>query len=174
MSILPEAARKYVGMTSGKEVACDPVEPGAVRRYAQAIMDEDPAYRDDKEAAARYGGPVAPPIFPTHMLRRPFGAPDLLEERARDPNFDGLTNSSSQGLPEIEPLKGLALLNGGSEIEFFRYARHGETVTVQSRYSSITEKETSKGPMIFVVIESDYCNGEGELLMKTRRTIIRR
>ena len=174
MAILPEAAKKYVGMTSAKEVACDAVEPGAVRRYAQAIMDDDHAYWDDREAIARYGGPVAPPLFPTHLLRRPFGTPDPLQERAHDPDFDGLTNGSSQGLPTIEPLKGLALLNGGSEIEFFRYARHGETVTVQSRYSSITEKETSKGPMIFVVIESDYCNGKGELLMKTRRTIIRR
>ena len=61
-----------------------------------------------------------------------------------------------------------------SESEFFRYARHGETVTVQSRYASITEKETSKGPMVLVVTESDYCTGEGELLVKVRRTTIRR
>jgi len=171
MSILPEAAKQYVGVKSEQELACEPVERGAVRRYAQAIMDENPVYADPG-AGARYGGAVAPPIFPTHMFRRPFGAPDPLQERARDPDFDGL--SAPRGLPEIEPLKGLSLLNGGSEIEFFRYARHGETVTQQSRYASITEKQTSKGPIILVVIESEYRNGDGELLLKARRTQIRR
>ena len=173
MSILPEAAKAYVGLQSEKQVACDPVERGAVRRYAQAVMDEDAIYWAPCEKNARYGGPVAPPIFPTHMLRRTFGAPDPLQQHARDPGYDG-TSGMSQGLPKIEPLNALALLNGGSELEFYRYARHGETVTVQSRYASITEKETSKGPMIFVVIESDYCNGDGELLVRARRTIIRR
>jgi len=171
MSILPEAAKQYVGMMSEQEVGCEPVERGAVRRYAQAIMDENPVY-SEPSAATRFGGAVAPPIFPTHMFRRPFGAPDPLQERARDPDFDGL--SAPRGLPEIEPLKGLSLLNGGSEIEFFRYARHGETVTQQSRYASITEKQTSKGPIILVVIESEYRNGDGELLLKARRTHIRR
>lgn len=171
MSILPEAAKQYVGLKSEQELACEPLERGAVRRYAQAIMDENPVY-SEPDAATRFGGAVAPPIFPTHMFRRPFGAPDPLQERARDPDFDGL--SAPRGLPEIEPLKGLSLLNGGSEIEFFRYARHGETVTQQSRYASITEKQTSKGPIILVVIESEYRNGDGELLLKARRTQIRR
>lgn len=171
MSILPEAAQQYVGMQSEQELGCEPVERGAVRRYAQAIMDENPVY-SDPDAATRFGGAVAPPIFPTHMFRRPFGAPDPLQEHARDPDFDGL--SAPRGLPEIAPLKGLSLLNGGSEIEFYRYARHGETVTQQSRYASITEKQTSKGPIILVVIESEYRNGDGKLLLKARRTQIRR
>ena len=174
MSILPEAAKKYIGLTSEKEVACDPVERGAVRRYAQAIMDEDPIYSGSGDAHARYGGPVAPPLFPTHMVRRPLGTPDPMQEHAKDPDFDGIGATAAQGLPEIDPLKGLSLLNGGSEIEFYRYARHGETVTVQSRYADITEKQTSKGPIILVVIESDYCSADGALLVKARRTQIRR
>ncbi len=108
------------------------------------------------------------------MFRRAFGAPDPLQLRARDPEFDGLGASSAQGLPELEPIKHLALLNGGSEIEFFRYARHGESVRLRSRYADIVEKETSKGPMLFVTIETEYRNGEGELLMSARRTLIRR
>jgi acyl dehydratase len=172
MSILPEAAKQYIGLASERETGCDPVERGAVRRYAQAIMDENPVYSDPGAAGARFEGAVAPPIFPMHMSRRPFGAPDPLQEHARNPDFDGL--GTPRGLPEIEPLKGLSLLNGGSEIEFYRYARHGETVTQQSRYASITEKETSKGPIILVVIESEYRTGDGELLIKARRTHIRR
>ncbi len=174
MALLTEALKKYIGLQSETEIACDPVERGAVRRYAQAIMDEDPIFAEPCANNARFGGPVAPPLFPTHMFRRKFGAPDPIQERASDPNFDGLGATSSQGLPELAPIKHLALLNGGSEIEFFRYARHGETVKLSSRYADIVEKETSKGPMLFVTIETEYRTGEGELLMKARRTLIRR
>ena len=174
MALLTEALKKYIGVQSQSETACDPVERGAVRRYAQAIMDEDPIFSAPCANNARYGGPVAPPLYPTHLMRRPFGAPDPIQDNARNPDFDGLSLSTTSGLPEIEPLKGYALLNGGSEIEFFRYARHGETVTVKSRYADITQKETSKGAMIFVVLESEYRNGEGELLIRARRTLIRR
>ena len=174
MALLTEALKKYIGLQSETEIACDPVERGAVRRYAQAIMDEDPIFSEACANNARFGGPVAPPLYPTHMFRRTFGAPDPLQLRARDPEFDGLGASSAQGLPELEPIKHLALLNGGSEIEFFRYARHGESVKLRSRYADIVEKETSKGPMLFVTIETEYRNGEGELLMSARRTLIRR
>ena len=174
MSTPAEAARKYIGIESTTQTACDPVERGAVRRYAQAIMDEDAIYSEPCANNARYGGAVAPPLYPTHLMRRPFGAPDPIQDNARNPDFDGLSLTSTGGLPEIEPLRGYALLNGGSEIELFRYARHGETVTVKSRYADIAQKETSKGAMIFVVLESEYRTGAGELLLRTRRTQIRR
>ena len=175
MSILSEAVKKYIGMQSETEIACDSVERGAVRRYAQAVMNEDPIFFANCANNERYGGAVAPPLYPTHLFRRPFGAPDPIQENARNPDFDGIVAAiSSQGLPEIKPLKGYALLNGGSEIEFFRYARHGETVKLTSRYADITEKETSKGPIILVITESEYRNGDGDLLIRTRRTQIRR
>lgn len=175
MSALSESLKKYIGIQSETEVACDTVERGAVRRYAQAIMYEDPIFDQPCENNVRFGGPVAPPLFPTHMFRRAFGKTDPIQDNAKNPDFDGIVAAtSSQGLPAIEPLAGYALLNGGSEIEFFRYARHGETVKLTSRYADITEKDTSKGPIILVVIESEYCNGEGELLIRTRRTQIRR
>ena len=174
MALLTEALKEYIGMQSETETACDPVERGAVRRYAQAIQDEDPIFSEACANNARFGGPVAPPLYPTHMFRRAFGSPDPLQLRARDPDFDGLSATSAQGLPELDPIRHLALLNGGSEIEFFRYARHGEGVTLRSRYADIVEKETSKGPMLFVTIETEYRNGDDELLMTVRRTLIRR
>lgn len=166
--------KDYIGVQSEWEIACDPVEAGAVRRFAQAIMDDDPAYGPSPNE--RFGGPVAPPLFPALMFRRRFEAPDPLQANAADPNYDGVGQNSSvtRGLPEIEPLAGYALLNGGSEIEFFRYARHGETVRMRSRYADISEKETSKGPIVLVVTEAEFETIEGEPLMRARRTIIRR
>ena len=173
MAILPEAAKAYIGVESEDEVACEPVERGAVRRYAQAIMDDDPIYWQEGAVTERYGGPVAPALFPTHMYRRPFGTPDPVQECAHDPNYDGSTKLRA-GLPEIEPLKDFSVMNGGSEIEFYRYARHGETVKLRARYSDIVEKETSKGPLILIYSESDYLNGDDELLMRVRHTRLRR
>lgn len=168
---MDEAVRSYIGIETEQVLACDPVETGAVRRYAQAIMDIDPIYSEGHE---RFGGPVAPLIYPSQMFRRAFGEPDPIEERAADPDFDGLGVNATQGLPEIVPLAHLATLNGGNELEFFRYARHGERVTLKSRYVDITERETSKGKMIFVVSEVEYRGDGDELLVRARRTQIRR
>ena len=112
MALLTDDVRSYIGRTSEPWFACDAIEAGAVRRYAQAIMDPDPAYAG--EGRDRFGGPVAPPLYPAFMFRLPLGSTDCLTENAENPDFDGLATSVSSGLPEL-PLPGLALLNGGAE-----------------------------------------------------------
>ncbi len=172
-SILPEDAKRYIGVETDVEIACDAVEAGAVRRYAHAIMDSDPIYAE-REAEPRYGGAVAPLLFPMHMFRRPYAQSDPLEQSAQNPDYDGSSVSTTQGLPEIEPIKHLSILNGGASVEFLRYARHGETVKLRSRYADIVEKQSSRGPMVIVTIESDYLAANDELLCRVRRTYIRR
>lgn len=172
MGMMTEEIAAWIGVSGEAEPVCDPVEQGAVRRFAQAIMDDDPDYGPHGGAGSRYGGPIAPPLFPNHMMRRPFGTPDPVQERAADPHFDGFV--PQPGLPGITPLAHLAILNGGAEFEFFRHARHGESVTVRQRYADIFEKTSSKGSMICVVIESEFRSGDGELLMRARRTQLRR
>jgi acyl dehydratase len=170
--MITDQIKSYIGVSSETEFACDAVERGAVRRFAQAIMDEDPVYDAQCALNERFGGPIAQPLFTNHILRRPFGTPDPIQERANDPDFDGLV--LAKGLPTIEPLAKLAVLNGGSEFEFFRHARHGERVSIMQRYADITSKQSSKGLMYFVEIESEFRTEIGELLMRARRTQIRR
>jgi len=167
-----EATRSLVGVWTDDIECCDAVEAGAVRRFAQAIMDDDPAYAPDAGAGTRYGGPIAPPLFPHHMMRRPLGTPDLVQERASDPDFDGVVPGT--GLPPIHALAHLPVLNGGSEFEFFRYARHGESVSFRQRYAEIFEKASKKGTLIVVVIEGEIRTLAGELLLRSRRTLLRR
>ncbi len=171
--LVTDEVRAYIGVSTEGEFACDPVESGAVRRFAQAIMDEDPAYEgEENEANRRFGGPVAPPLFANHIVRRPLGTEDPIQANANNPDFDGILPVAS--LPPIQPLAHLASLNGGSEFEFFRYARHGERVRVKLSYADITEKQSSKGPMVLVVRQYEFRNGDGELLMRSRMTAIRR
>lgn len=171
MSLLTEAAKAYIGVSSEMLDAPEPVEQGAVRRFAQAILDEDPIFHTGHDI---YGGPVAPPLFPQMMFKRPFGAPDPLREHARNPDYDGASGGTTQSLPQIPDFRGMGVLNGGLEIEFLRYARHGEKVRMRSRYDDITEKQTSKGPIILLQIVSEYFTEDGELLVRIRQTSIRR
>lgn len=173
MTRVTDEMRALVGVWGPPVMACDPVEQGAVRRFAQAIMDDDPAYRPDAPADSRDGGPIAPLLFPNHMLRRPAGAPDVVQQHANDPDFDGVVPAS--GLPPLAGLAHLPVLNGGSEFEFFRHARHGEWVTLRERYADIHEKVSGKGGrLIVVVLESEIRTRDGELLLRARRTLLRR
>jgi hypothetical protein len=172
VSLISDDIRACIGVWGAPQTACDSVEQGAVRRFAQAIMDDDAAYAPGSGAGTRYGGPIAPPLFPNHMLRRPFGSPDAVQERAHDPDFDGLVSTTA--LPSLDELAGLPVLNGGSQFEFFRYARHGESVTVRQRYADIHEKRASKGTLVVVVIEDEIRGAGGELLLRSRRTLLRR
>ncbi|MBA4489590.1 MaoC family dehydratase N-terminal domain-containing protein [Paracoccus sp. S1E-3] len=171
MSLMTEELKSYIGRETGRSAAVDTVETGAVRRYAQAIMDPDPAYMDNENV--RFGGAAAPPLYPAFMFRLPFGSPDYLTERGEDPDFDGLVTAVSSGLPEL-PLPGFALLNGGAEIELFRYARHGEKVFQKSRYADIRERESKSGPMLLVLVETVYETEAGEPLMRVVKTLLRR
>ena len=113
VSILPASVKAYIGMET-TEVACEVVERGAVRRFAQAVMDEDPIYREPCAANAHCGGPVAPALYPMYMINwRQFGDADCVQQHAQDPHFDG-TAGLLRGLPEIEPPLSTARCFSGS------------------------------------------------------------
>lgn len=175
MSLLSTEVQALTGAESSVETACDKVERGAVRRYVQAYMDNDPIfYSDEATGFLPWGEPIAPPLFPMNMFRRPFGTPDPFAEHDGNPDFDGIIGSTAQGLPPLPLPKTVGLLNAGTEVDVFRYAKHGERVTAKSIYQSITEKQSSKGPMLLVVIETEYRGGDGSLLLRVQKTLIRR
>ena len=172
MTLLTDEVRAFIGKSGTRETSCDAVEPGAVRRYVQAYMDDNPRYREPGEA--RFGAAVAPALFPMNMFRRSAGTEDPFEEHARNPHFDGIVGSTAQGLPPLPLPPGTGLLNAGTDVELVRYARFGESVTAVSRYADIAEKSTSKGPALLVVIETEYRTTAGELLLRVRKMQMRR
>jgi hypothetical protein len=172
MPLLTDAVRRYIGLHTGPIEASEPVEKGEVRRFAQAIMDEKQRYAA-AEPGDRFGGPVAPPLFPALMFRRPLGAPDPFIN-ASEPDFDGLSLATHTGLPDL-PLHNRALVSAGVETEFYRYARHGELVTQQSVYRDIYERQSKQGePLLFTVIDSEFRTSDGELLLRFSYRYVRR
>lgn len=170
---ITDEVRSYIGRSSEPVTAAEPVEAGAVRRFTQAIMDPDAIYRESEDAESRFGGPVAPPLYPGFAARRPPGSPDPLDRAKDNRDFDGLGGGGGAGLP---PVPGMPprLLNGGVEAEFFALAHHGDQITAQSRYADIYEREGRTGKMVFIVTETTYMNQDGQVFAKVRNTSIRR
>jgi acyl dehydratase len=171
---ITDEVRALIGRESEPVTAWEAVEPGAVRRFTQAIMDNDPVYWDaDAAADSRYGAPSAPPLYPSFAFRRLPGTPDPLDQARDNRDFDGIGSAGGGRLPVIPGLP-VRTLNGGVEAEFFALARHGDRITAQSRYADIYEREGRTGKMVFIVTETTYTNQDGQVLAKIRNTGIRR
>ena len=137
-------------------------------------MDEDPIFWDDAMAAkTRYGGVVAPPLFPLHALRVPAGSPEMFARAATDPHFDGSVRGVMKGLPPL-PVPLTRVLNGGNDVEIYQYAKPGERIFVKSKYLDIYQKEGRTGIMVFLITETLYANEKREILIKALQTRIMR
>lgn len=159
--------------TEAEMTAWDEVERGAIRRFVQAIMDPDPVYWDDDAAAGtRFGGVIAPPLFPLYNFRFPPSAPDALEPALTDPLYHGGSFLPRFGLPDVPGPE--RRLNGGNEIEFLAAARPGDRLHATSRIEDIFQKTGRSGPMVFVRMKIEIRNQKGELLLINRQTSIRR
>lgn len=168
-------ARRLIGCESDPVTAPYPVSADGVRRFTQAVMDPDPLYWEEAAAAAsRYGRPVAPPLYPTHMFVRRAGTPDPLDALADDPDWDGAPREGfARGLPPLD-LPFDRLVNGGTEAEFFKLAEHGDMITSRSRYADITERTGRSGTMVLVKVATEYTNQDGQLLALVTKTAILR
>lgn len=171
---LEEIATKNKGL-EGKPLWTDnALEQDSVRRFIQAIMDNDPCYFDAEHAAhSKFGQRVAPPLFPVHAFRFRCGQPDPLDVLQEDPDADGSGGNAGVyfGLPPLKsPLK--RLLNGGNEIEFYRNLAVGERCVATARYSDIQVKQTKSAVMLLVTIETRFQNDQRDLLIINRQTLI--
>ena len=71
-----ERWRSLVG-TRSEEPVSNLVERGAVRKFAEAIGDQNPLYVDEAVAkGSRYGGLIAPPTFPRTLEYGPIEGMD--------------------------------------------------------------------------------------------------
>jgi len=167
--------KALIGIEGEPQVCWEPVERSEVRRFAQAVMDDDPIFWNDAHVHnTRYRGVVAPPLFPLFAHRRLPGATDPLNVLASDPDFDGFEGLMVTGLPPVDLPALPRLLNGGNEVEFYQFAKVGDRITARSKYLDIYEKTGRSGTMVFIVIETRYTTQYDELLMISRVTLIRR
>lgn len=144
-SVITQEMRDAVGVDS--EPITHIVEIGAVRKFAEAIGDPNPIYRDEQAARrSRYGGIVAPPTFLRSMEAGPAGV-----------EF---------------PIPYSGLLDGGSEWEYFEPVRLGDKITVTSRIVDVKQRTGRLGKMLFTIHETRYVSQLDAVVAIQRNTLI--
>lgn len=132
----------------GKRQVVD-VEKGRVKFFADAIDDDNPIYTDPEFAATtRFNEIIVPPLF--------------LIDNGIAPHVDYVT--------KFNPLT--ALINGGTEVEYFLPIKVGDTITAEPMVVGLEEKEGRSGRMIFVTVQATYHNQNGELVCLVKDTFI--
>ncbi|MGH2344023.1 MAG: MaoC family dehydratase N-terminal domain-containing protein [Chloroflexota bacterium] len=122
------------------------IERGAVRRFAEAIGDPNPLYRDEDAARlSRYGGLIAPPTFPFTL--------DYGE-------IAGLT------------LPAAGLLHGEQRISAMRPLRVGERIIGQVVLEDSYLKQGGRGPLTFLVFSQTATADSGDVVVSLRQVLI--
>lgn len=139
--------RRSIGRTSAPQL--NEVEKGAIRRFADAIGDDNSIHRDDAAAkAAGYPGIVAPPSFAA-TLPSGSSAAALLGVAASD------------------------IVHREEAIELSRPVLAGDRLWVTSRVTEIREENTGVGIKRDVAAVEDEARDErGELVFRTRREYV--
>lgn len=148
-SLVTPAIRAAIGIAS-KPYAFT-VEQGDIARYAAAIGDANPRYRDEALGRkGRFGGIVAPPTYLIVMR--------ILETEAfRDVKPD-LPLSRS--------------LDGGSEWRYGEPIRPGDRLVATKMLVDAYERAGTLGRMLFLVGEITYRNQFDEVVAVQRDTAI--
>jgi N-terminal half of MaoC dehydratase len=168
-SNISAAMRDAVGGTLARQVSF-PVSESDIRRWAIAVYyPQHPPRQFWDEAYAKstpYGGIVAPEDF------NPFAwmAAERDEPGAEIDQNDPDRTELLLGIPG----PGLKFqLNGGMEVEYGTRMRGGDVITSVTRLAEYTEREGRLGLMLFTVAEASWTNQSGELVKRTRTTLIR-
>ena len=128
--------------------ALNEVEKGAIRRFAEALGDTNPLHRDEAAArAAGYRDLLAPATFAS-------------------------TLSGNLDVREALGIGQRSILIGEQSLEYFQPICAGDRLMVTSRVVDIFEKLGSGGTMDFAVIEDEGKDESGEMVFRSRRTII--
>lgn len=154
--MVPDELKQHIGKIDPPHVR--EVERGAIRRYADAVGDNNPLYFDEEYASeSRYGTIIAPPGF--------FGW-------------------SMQSVPSSEGIIGLMtaminagyyrILDGGMSYEFFLPVREGDIMIASPKIKDVTAKEGKSGTMMVCDFETTYLNQNGDLVAKAYQTLIGR
>ncbi len=153
--MIPDSLKQFIGKVDPPHVR--EVEKGAIRRYADAVGNDNPLYYDEEYARkSRYGSIIAPPGF--------FG-------------WAKKTIPSSEGLIGVMGAMieaGYAgILDGGMAYDFFLPVRAGDTLVASPKVLDVTAKE-GKTKMMIVRFETTYYNQNGDLVAKSYHTLIGR
>ena len=124
------------------------VEKGQIRRFAQAIGEENPIHSDEKSAKdAGFSSLVAPPTF-------------LAALGDMEPLLDELDLDSQ------------SVMHAEEEYEYFRPVCAGDVIDVTHTLVNAYDKQAPNGRLVFVVIETRGIDSRSRDVFKGRRVLV--
>jgi acyl dehydratase len=152
--MIPEEMTQCIGLVDPPTVY--EVEKGAIRRYADAVGDDNPLYRDEVYASkSRYGGIIAPPGF--------FGWP------VGDIPMGGAIGKAITAAMNAGYFR---ILDAGKSYEFFLPVRPGDTLVGSPQIDDIAEKEGKSGSMYIISFKTTYRNQNGDVVANSVQSFI--
>jgi acyl dehydratase len=157
-ALITDEMRACIGRTSPAQSLPEEISASDVRRYVQAVGDDNPLWRDD-ELARRVGyrGRRVPHLLITQ-----------LRWRLGDRSSEDLLESDWSGL--VYPEGFTNFRHAGQEVEWFAPVYVGDTLTFQNRLVDIFVRRGRNGPIIFTKTEGDIRNQDGVLVARTTTT----
>lgn len=154
--MIPEEALKFQGQVATPMIL--EVEKGAIKKYADAIGDDNPLFWDEEYGRnSRYGSIVAPPGF--------FGWPFKWKG-----SFVLITELRNKFMKTLAQAGYPRLLDAGIDYEFFSPVRAGDTLTASLEIESVTGQEGKGGMRIVCVNKTTYYNQYGSVVAIARQT----
>jgi acyl dehydratase len=158
VAALLDQLQAFVGTSTGSRVAVDPVNLPMIRRWVEAMGDDNPIYVDD-DAARRAGRdalrapPAMLPVWTMSGLRATIDA----ARTAADPHRGVFVALAEAGFT-LTP--GVNLTH-----HYARELRIGDRLHAEGSIAAVSEeKQTALGPAHFVDLQSRYRDEDGELV----------
>ncbi len=165
--MLPEEVKNLVGTVLSTNIF--EIEKQAIRRFAEAVGDKNPLYRDEEYARqSRYGSIIAPPGFISSVwFWEDSSGQNQGTSVLKSPGLLGLMLTLAEaGYPSV--------LDSGIDYEFFRPVRVGDILKSTVVIKDIRERKSEEGNMVFLITDTTYTNQNGDEVAKTRWTTIHR
>ena len=142
---IPKSLIDAIG-TESEQLSND-IEKGAIRRFVEAIEDNNPTYLDEEYAKSLgYRNVIAPPTF----LRSVKTAP----------------------LPDHIQSPYSAVVDGGSVWEYFNPVCAGDKIFTITKFEKVFDRDGRLGKMIFLIKTTSYTNQLSELVATQTTTSI--
>jgi acyl dehydratase len=146
------------------------VERGPVTRFAEAVTDRNPVYRDLSAAReAGFDGIPAPPTF-TFSAAAHWGV--FPEDQPPDPT-DGKGNPMRELMGRLMADGGM-VLHGEQEFIYHKPVEVGQTLHQEGKIVDLYSKEAKGKTMTFLVMETVFKDDAGDPVVTERFNLIHR
>jgi acyl dehydratase len=151
-----EDIQKYVGTEAPPYVLH--IERELVRRYVEAVQDENPLWMDEDYArSTRWKGTIVPPHLFCSLMTIMRCSPE-----------SGVIPVPASNVP----LPRQNVLEGEETWEFFAPLRVGDVITSRVRLTDVKCREGRLGEMFIMTYVAETVNQRGELIARSSNTIV--